>query len=44
MTSVGTGRAEIENVNCASGNVFNFSSAIRAQFSTLTSHFLSMEH
>ena len=38
-----SGRAEIEHVNYASGNIFNFSSATRACFSTLTPLFPSMD-
>ncbi len=38
-----SGRAEIENVNYASGNIFNFTSATRVHFSTLTSLFSSMD-
>ncbi len=34
-----SGRAEIENVNYASGDIFNFTFATRVHFSTLTSVF-----
>ena len=38
-----SGRAEIENLNHASGDVFNFNSATRVRFSTLTSLFQPMD-
>ncbi len=41
MTSYG--RAAIENVNYASGDIFNFSSATWARFSTLTLLFPSLD-
>ncbi len=41
--AIPSGRAEIENVTHASGDVFNFTSATRERFSTLTSLFSSMD-
>ena len=41
MTSYG--RAEIENVNYASGDIFDISSATRVRFPSLTPHLASLD-